>query len=282
MYMGSERFGGMMFCKNCGKELSDDAKFCPECGTRVSADAGGGTVRPEMEIVREDAAAEKESGKRKESYAKDGVINGKKVTENIYLCPDGVYRWFYKFNMLKNPTILFTVWKVLGISFVIVIGFLLIADLAEGTIHSVSEILPVLKIFGILLSVFFVISIIGYLIVAAMFGWSYVVLFEMTDEYVKHIQAPKQLKKARELNKLTVLAGLMSKTSVTIGSGLLAGAKSSSTSVFKDVEVIRVRRKRDTIHVDQMLDKNQVYAEDADFDFVAEFIKARCVKAKIL
>ena len=273
-----------MFCKNCGKELPDDAKFCPECGTRVSAsaEAGSGIVQPETEIVREDAAAEKKNGKRKESYAKDGVINGKKVTENIYLCPDGVYRWFYKFNMLKNPTILFTVWKVLGISFGVVAVFLLIADLAQGTIHSVSEILPALKIFGILLPVFFVISIIGYLILAAVFGWSYVVLFEMTDEYVKHIQAPKQLKKARELNNLTVLAGLMSKTSVTIGSGLLAGAKSSSTSVFKDVEVIRIRRKWNTIHVDQLLDKNQVYAEDADFDFVAEFIKERCVKAKIL
>ena len=63
--------------------------------------------------------------------------------------------------------------------------------------------------------------------------------------------------------------------------GMLAGAKSSSTSVFKNVEFIRVRRKRNTIHVDQLLDKNQVYAEDADFDFVEKFIKEHCVKAKI-
>ena len=24
-----------MFCKNCGKEINDDAKFCPECGARL-------------------------------------------------------------------------------------------------------------------------------------------------------------------------------------------------------------------------------------------------------
>lgn len=24
-----------MFCKNCGKEVRDDAEFCPECGTRL-------------------------------------------------------------------------------------------------------------------------------------------------------------------------------------------------------------------------------------------------------
>ncbi|MBQ6518765.1 MAG: hypothetical protein IJI14_08595 [Anaerolineaceae bacterium] len=57
--------------------------------------------------------------------------------------------------------------------------------------------------------------------------------------------------------------------------------KGTSTSVFKDVEFIRVRRKRNTIHVDQLLDKNQVYAEDEDFDFVEKFIRDRCVKAKI-
>ena len=59
------------------------------------------------------------------------------------------------------------------------------------------------------------------------------------------------------------------------------GAKGASTSIFKDVEYLRVRRKRHTIHVDQLLDKNQVYAENADFDFVEQFIRERCVKAKI-
>ena len=28
-----------MFCKHCGKQLTDGAKFCPDCGTPVSAKA---------------------------------------------------------------------------------------------------------------------------------------------------------------------------------------------------------------------------------------------------
>ena len=63
--------------------------------------------------------------------------------------------------------------------------------------------------------------------------------------------------------------------------GMLAGTKGPSTSIFKEVEYLRIRRKRHTIHADQLLDKNQVYAVDADFDFVEKFIKDRCVKAKI-
>ena len=34
--------------------------------------------------------------------------------------PDGKYRWVYEVPMLKNPSILIDVYKVLGISFAIV------------------------------------------------------------------------------------------------------------------------------------------------------------------
>ena len=27
-----------MFCKNCGHEISDDAKFCSNCGTKVEVE----------------------------------------------------------------------------------------------------------------------------------------------------------------------------------------------------------------------------------------------------
>ena len=27
-----------MFCKNCGKEISDDAAFCPHCGTKIKCE----------------------------------------------------------------------------------------------------------------------------------------------------------------------------------------------------------------------------------------------------
>ena len=278
-----------MYCENCGTEISDDAKFCPECGAMVQIEpenvmpemVSEGTS-PEAEPVQELAvSAEKKPRKNKETYVKSGKVTGEKVTENIYLCPDGAYRWFYELDMLKNPTILITVWKVLGIAFGTVALFTLIMDLFQGVIQSISDIFPAMKVILILLPVFFVISIVSYLILAWTFGWKYIVLFEMTDEYVKHIPTPKQFEKAQALNWLTVMVGALAHKPTIMGAGMLAGAKSSSTSVFKDVEFIRVRRKRNTIHVDQLLDKNQVYAEDADFDFVEKFIKDRCVKAKI-
>ena len=141
-----------MFCENCGKEIPEDAKFCPECETAVPMDltGGSGEALPTLENVNikevntdpvpEAAVPEKpKRRKKKENYVKYGKITGEKVTENIYLCPDGVYRWFYELNMLTNPTILFTVWKVILIAFGIVILFFLIMDLIQGVIRSVSD-----------------------------------------------------------------------------------------------------------------------------------------------
>ena len=51
-----------------------------------------------------------------ENENNDVVLKGEKVTENIWLCPDGVYRWTYEFDMRRNPMILFTVLKVMAIA----------------------------------------------------------------------------------------------------------------------------------------------------------------------
>ena len=59
-------------------------------------------------------------------------MNGEKVTENVYLCPDGVYRWVYEFPMLKNPAILFTVWRVLLMSCAICVLLVGVPSLFTG------------------------------------------------------------------------------------------------------------------------------------------------------
>ncbi len=48
------------------------------------------------------------------------------------LCPDGKYRWVYDMPMLKNPSVLFEVFWVLGISFGIVWLFVLLLGGCES------------------------------------------------------------------------------------------------------------------------------------------------------
>lgn len=125
--------------------------------------------------------------------------NGTKVSENIWLGSDGVYRWTYEMHLLHNPTIMISVWKVLGISFGVVFLFDLIVSLFGGNLKTLDDFWGIGRIFLILMGIFLVLSVISYIILAALYGWKYQVLFEMTDDYVKHIQMPKQFKKAEAM-----------------------------------------------------------------------------------
>ncbi len=207
-------------------------------------------------------------------------LQGKKVTENVWLCPDGVYRWSYEYQMMKNPTVILTVWKVLGISVGIVILMEVIFGLAEGNLTSAEDWLGVGKTALIVAGIMLVLSLIAYFILAAMYGWKYQVLFEMTDDYVRHIQMPKEFKKAEAVGWVTALVGLAAGNPGTVGAGLLAASRNTMTSELKNVAKLKVRKRRHTIHVNQKLSRNQVYAEDADFDFVSSFLKEHCTNAK--
>ncbi len=196
--------------------------------------------------------------------------------KEVRLCSDGKYRWVYEMNMLKNPTIFFTVLKVMMISLGIVWLFGLVIGIGN---MSLDYFLFWTKLTGIMIGIFFVLTIIGVLVTAAVLG-KYVVLFEMDEKGVTHIQMPRQVKKAEMIGLITALVGAMAKSPTTIGAGVLATAKTKSTSEFVNVRRVKARRRFNLIKVNQLLDKNQVYVADEDFDFVYNFIKSRCINAK--
>ena len=199
-------------------------------------------------------------------------FEGQKITENIWLCPDGVYRWVYEYPMLKNPTILFTVWKVLLLSCaicVVLVGVPLM--FTEGP----SALLGLGKSLGGAALILLPLSILGYVILAASYGWKYMVLFEMDDEEVRHIQMKKQFKKAEAMGWLTAMAGLAAGNLTAAGSGLLAASKSRSVSVFAHVKKVEPNKALHVIRISEALEHNQVYADGEDFDFVLNYILER-------
>jgi len=208
------------------------------------------------------------------------IISGKKVSENIYLCPDGKYRWTYEFNMLKNPVILFTVFRVMGMAAAIVALFVLAVDFFDDfRLEPMSPGDTKIMILVILFMAFVV--VISYLILAKSYGWKYLVLFEMDDKEVRHIQMPSQFEKARALGWLSVMAGIATGNPGIAGRGLLTATKNSSTSVLANVRQLIGQRRMQVIKVNMLLDHNQIYADGPDYDFVWEFLKAHCPQAKV-
>ena len=198
--------------------------------------------------------------------------------KEVRLCADGKYRWVYEMHLLKNPIIFLTVLKVMLISVGIVGLFMLAVTAFEGDL-TMEWFQFWLKLMGIVLGIFLGLAIISILIMAAILG-TYVVLFEMDEKKVVHIQMPRQVKKAEVVGLITALVGVMAKNPTTIGAGMLAASKSTSTSEFANVRHVKARRRLNLIKVNQLLNKNQVYVADEDFDFVYNFIKTHCPKAK--
>ena len=202
-----------------------------------------------------------------------------KSDSRVTLYPDGKYRWVYEVPMLKNPSILFDVYWVLGISFGLVWLFnVLLIGCEDG--FSLESLWGFTSGFLILMLVFAVIGYVAYVIVAWTYGWKYVVLFTLDEKEVVHQQMPHQMKKAKVLGALTALLGAAAGKPGVVGSGILASSRSTSTSVLTNVKRIKARRRQNLIKVNQLLNKNRIFVPDEDFDFVYDFLCQHCPNAK--
>ena len=192
--------------------------------------------------------------------------------------PDGKYRWVYEVPMLKNPTILFDVYKVLGISFGIVWLFNVLLISCEDGLN-LRNLWSFTSGFLILMLVFLVIGYLAYFIVAWYYGWKYIVLFTLDEKEVVHQMMPRQIEKAKVLGALTALVGSVAGKPGVMGAGVLAASRSTSTSVLANVARLVPRRRLHLIKVNQLLNKNRVFVPDEDFDFVYNFLCQHCPKA---
>ena len=181
--------------------------------------------------------------------------------------------------MLKNPSILFDVYKVLGISFGIVWLFnVLLIGCEEG--YTLKSLWGVTSGFLVLMGVFLVIGYIAYVIVAWTYSWKYVVLFTLDEKEVVHQQMPRQVKKATVLGALTAMVGAVAGKPGVVGTGILSASRSTSTSVLAEVARIIPCRRLHLIKVNQLLNKNRIFVPDEDFDFVYDFLCKHCTKAQ--
>lgn len=248
-----------MFCKNCGCELAEKSVFCRNCGAEIDRSRD-----PEVLSVREP-----------EKEAPDSEPAGIHISPNLVQSPDGTIRWIYEFSLWKNPTVLFTVWKVLLISCGFVGLLTFFVALGEGLGEAMKISLPV---FGMTAGIITGLMLIVYLIFCAVNGGKYCVLFEMDHKGVRHTQLGRQFEKARAMGFLTAFIGGVAGNLSAAGAGLLSASRQSIYTSFKSVSRISVRERHSVIYIGTLLEHNQVYAEAGDFSFVCDFIIGHCSK----
>lgn len=201
------------------------------------------------------------------------------VNEHVRLYPDGKYRWVYEVNMLTNYSILFDVWKVLGISMGILVLLFVVIAVFDGD-WDVDMLIGMASTLGIVALVMLVLGLIGYFVYAAISGWKYAVLFIMDEKEVVHQQMPNTVKKGQLIGALTILAGLASGRPGAVGTGVLAQSRLSMTSTLAHVERLVSCRRMNLIKVNERFEKNRVYVNTEDFDFVYDFLLTHCTHLK--
>lgn len=202
-------------------------------------------------------------------------------SENITMCTDGKYRWVYELNLYKNPAIIKEVGRVMLISLVIVLVLISGFQIIDGIGTLAERLLFVAELAGILIVILVVITILGYLLYSYMMGGTYCALFEMDENGVCNKAQEKHIKKAELISAITVIAGLAGGRPGVVGTGMLASARTSMYTRFDSVKELEILPKQHLIRLNEKLSRNQVYAEDEDFAFVADYLKAHCKYAKV-
>ena len=196
--------------------------------------------------------------------------------DKAQLCLDGKYRWVYEMSLYRNMTIPLLLIKVLLITIAICFALIFVICVASGDdpVEFIAEsAVPLLMI----MAIFFPVCVLGYLLYAVMNGGVYCVLFEMDDKGVLHAQQDRQVKKAKLLADISVLAGLATGNVGAVGRGLLVATNTEKYTEFGGVRKLRAVPGRNVIYIDT----NQVYASDSDFEFVWNYIKDRCPNASV-
>lgn len=199
---------------------------------------------------------------------------------SIVVDEDGVFRWVFEYSLWRNPTILYTILKVIvGVCIALFVLFG-IMDIVEGYTSS-GEILDRLRFDGIILLVMLVLVFIGYAVYAIMNGGKYCVVFTMDEEGIVHKQLPRQFEKAQVIGALNVLVGAAAGNASQMGIGTITATHDATASSFANVKSIQGIRRRGVIKVNEPMAKNQVYVEPGDYDFVYGYIVEHCPDAEV-
>ncbi len=182
------------------------------------------------------------------------------------------YRWRYEISLFRNPTIFLATAKAILIALGITVLFIgLISWIADG--FTSDSLLFTGKLALIMLGIFAVLLVLGYLIYAAVMGGKYIVEFEMDEKELVHAQIKEQAKKADTINTAAAVVGVLAHNRGAVSAGLNASGRNTSVTELQSVKKVVANKKRSVIKL-RSIGWNEVYADGEDFDFVADWIRS--------
>ena len=257
-----------MFCPNCGNQMNDNARFCPFCGAQANGTSPPPMTQPQPTSTPPEFEAQAPAMQQSAGCA---------LPPGIEYIEDGPFYWTYSQSLWSNPTILYTVLKVMLIAVLLVTLFIGGLAVMDGSFDA-GEILLI----GIGLALgFSVLSLLGYAVFAAISGGKYNMLFIMDDDCIMHAQMPKEASRGNKLMDVAGVVGILTGNPTLVGTSMAHHGRHTMTSTFANVKSITQDRAHDVIKIRAGVEFNQIYANPAQYDFVLSYIANRCPNVRV-
>lgn len=257
-----------MFCPNCGNQMNDNARFCPFCGAQANGASPPQMTQPQPTSTPPEFEAQAPAMQQSAGCA---------LPPGIESIEDGPFYWTYSQSLWSNPTILYTVLKVMLIAVLLVTLFIGGLAVMDGSFDA-GEILLI----GVGLALgFSVLSFLGYAVFAAISGGKYNMLFIMDDDCIMHAQMPKEASRGNKIMDAAGVVGILTGNPTLVGTSMAHHGRHTMTSTFANVKSITQDRAHDLIKIRAGAEFNQIYASPAQYDFVLSYIARHCPNVRV-
>ena len=193
----------------------------------------------------------------------------------IYQDREGSYKWIYNIDLDRNPVILMTVLLVIHVLYAFLLIFWIFLSVRFGFDLEMYAIL-----FGTYIAVL-IISLLSVKYVNWRYKGRYLMVYHMTEEFIRVAQIRDQGDMTRQLSFLRGLLGILANEPGTVISGMALSTMTDASSRYKSVYRINGERKNDVIHLTSLFLFNMVFVTPEYYEFVWKYIVSRCPKAKI-
>lgn len=197
---------------------------------------------------------------------------------------EGTYFWTYALDMKKNMSLFRLVFKIIGITTGIPLGFLILLEARDFISYRYIDwhwVKTVALISAGIIATMAVITFLAYKFISWRYHGNYFMLFKMNEEGINFTQVEDQQKQNELIGLTSMAVGMATGNYGLVGTGLAVSENNSLYTRFDKVRKIKIRRVDNLIGLRTFITYNMIYVDDDNYEFVLEFIKSRCKKAKI-
>lgn len=189
---------------------------------------------------------------------------------------DGTYDWIYCMNMMKNTSMMKFIFKGVAICFIPVTAMLLFLSWGSDEFAMMVGILA--ACFGVVM----LITLFSVWFVNTIYKGSYMLVYQMNNDAIMFSQTTDQAAMTRTIAGASAAVNAAGNNigGVIAGTGL-AMSPNVHIAKFAKVSSVRGNRADNLIWVNTFLQSLMIYVPDEFYDFVWNYIRERCDRARI-